>query len=116
MRKWAVQRPPGKITQRQAGLVIACSSRHWGKANDFAFWSLGAPMNDLRVAFAGHNRPEDLGDLAEVSAGLASALDLVGALTQQAVLLTGLADGADRLAAVAWSKAGLGPILSLIHI
>jgi hypothetical protein len=64
-----------------------------------------------QVAFAGHNRPGDLGDPAEVAAGLREATIMLSAAgISQARLLTGLAPGADLLAARAWRAARLGPV------
>lgn len=64
-----------------------------------------------QVAFAGHNRPEDLGDPAHVSAGLDAAFAMLSqAGVDEARLITGLAPGADLLAATAWTAAGLGPV------
>ena len=68
-------------------------------------------MAFLQVAFAGHNRSEDLGDHAEVSAGLSCVFSLLAeAGVGRARLLTGLAPGADQLAARAWRDHGLGPV------
>ncbi len=65
----------------------------------------------IQVAFAGHNRPEDLGDPAQVSARLEAAFALLGqAGVVDARLITGLAPGADLLAVEAWTAAGLGPV------
>ena len=70
-----------------------------------------ARLKFTQVAFAGHNRPEDLGDPADVSAGLEAAFGmLLQAGVQEARLITGLAPGADLLAATAWTAAGLGPV------
>lgn len=64
-----------------------------------------------QVAFAGHNRSEDLGDPALVAAGLQSAVRLLKqAGLGPARLVTGLAPGADLLAANAWKASGLGPV------
>jgi hypothetical protein len=64
-----------------------------------------------QVAFAGHNRSEDLGDPALVAAGLESAVRLLKqAGLSSARLVTGLAAGADVLAANVWKGSGLGPI------
>ncbi len=65
----------------------------------------------IQVAFAGHNRKEDLGDPTEAAAGLEAAFAmLVQAGVHQARLISGLAPGADLLAAAAWKAAGLGPV------
>jgi len=65
----------------------------------------------IQVAFAGHNRPHDLGRHGPVIAGLDAALAMIKeAGVHEARLLTGLADGADELAAAAWRRAGLGPV------
>ena len=59
-----------------------------------------------QIAFAGHNRPGDLGDPARVAAGLESAFTILAqAGVRDARLLTGLAPGADLLAAKAWAAA-----------
>ncbi|MDB5496633.1 MAG: hypothetical protein JWP28_664 [Phenylobacterium sp.] len=64
-----------------------------------------------QVAFAGHNRTEDLGDTIHVSAGLETAFAMLSqAGVSDARLVTGLAPGADLLAAEAWKAAGLGPV------
>ena len=64
-----------------------------------------------QIAFAGHNRPCDIGDQTAAVHGLTAAFALLAAVgVEQGQLLTGLADGADVLAARAWSDAGLGPI------
>jgi len=66
---------------------------------------------NLQVAFAGHNRANDLGHRTHVTNDLDAAFELIR-LTGcgHARLLTGLASGADELAAAAWQRAGLGPI------
>ena len=65
----------------------------------------------LQVAFAGHNRALDLGRRPPVLEGLFAAFNLINAASSgPARLLTGLASGADELAAAAWRQAGLGPI------
>jgi hypothetical protein len=64
-----------------------------------------------QVAFAGHNRSEDLGDTTHVSASLDTAFAMLSqAGVSDARLVTGLAAGADLLAAEAWKGAGLGPV------
>lgn len=76
-------------------------------AGELPPWS--APF--AQVAFAGHNRPGDLGDVAAVRTGLDTAFErLKAAGLVQGRLLTGLAPGADTVAAEAWRAAGLGPI------
>ena len=76
------------------------------------------PIRELgftQVAFAGHNRSEDLGDPAEAAAGLKSAFAMLSqAGVKQARMVSGLARGADLLAAEAWRAAGLGPIHAVI--
>lgn len=65
----------------------------------------------IQVAFAGHNRPDDLGHHDPVIESLDMAMGLIRAAgVSEARLLTGLAEGADVLAARAWRKAGLGPV------
>src|SRR5512144_2433250 len=72
------------------------------------------PLRDLgftQIAFAGHNRSEDLGDPAEAAAGLHSAFAMLArAGVKQARMVSGLAHGADLLAVEAWKAAGLGPV------
>jgi hypothetical protein len=60
-------------------------------------------MDEIRVAFAGDSRPEDLGDISGIDVGLTQAFDLVKGLASQGVLLTGLAAGADQRAANLWT-------------
>ena len=70
-----------------------------------------SPLHFAQVAFAGHNRPEDLGDPAAALVGLRRAFAMLAeAGVSQARLVTGLAPGADLLAARAWRDQGLGPI------
>jgi len=65
----------------------------------------------IQVAFAGHNRREDLGDPAQAWAGLENAFAVLAqAGVGEARLVTGLAAGADLLAAEAWKAAGLGTV------
>ena len=65
----------------------------------------------IQVAFAGHARPRDLGQHEPASRALAAAFALIRAAgVGEARLLTGLASGADQLAAEAWRGEGLGPI------
>jgi hypothetical protein len=69
----------------------------------------------IQVAFAGHNRPGDLGDPAAALAGLAAAFALLRrAGVQDARLLTGVAPGADLLAVEAWQAEGLGPVHAVL--
>lgn len=69
------------------------------------------PLKFTQVAFAGHNRPEDLGDPALALSGLTRACAMLRqAGVTEARLVTGLAPGADQLAAGAWKAAGLGPV------
>lgn len=64
----------------------------------------------IQVAFAGHNRPEDLGDVDFVQAALADSFQrLRYAGVERARLLSGAAPGADLLAVQQWRRAGLGP-------
>jgi len=68
-------------------------------------------FRDAQIAFAGHNRPSDIGDQKAAAAGLSAGFGLIKlAGVEQALLLTGLAGGADVLAAKAWWNAGLGPV------
>jgi hypothetical protein len=65
----------------------------------------------IQIAFAGHNRPEDLGAPALVSAALDAAFGMIrDAGVTEALMLTGLAAGADDLAARAWLASGLGAV------
>ncbi len=65
----------------------------------------------IQVAFAGHNRSSDLGDRDALSTHLDRAFQLLTeAGVTEAKLLTGLAEGADVIAARAWREAGHGPI------
>ncbi|HEY2661532.1 MAG TPA: hypothetical protein VGI79_17570 [Caulobacteraceae bacterium] len=65
----------------------------------------------IQVAFAGHNRPDDLGDTLSLERDLTVAFGLLAAAdVKGARLLTGNAPGADRLAARLWGECGLGPI------
>lgn len=65
----------------------------------------------IQVAFAGHNRPGDLGDVDAVAAGLQAAFEMLAAAgLRQGRLLTGFAPGADPVAAGAWNAAGLGSV------
>lgn len=68
-------------------------------------------LDFAQVAFAGHNRPGDLGDTRAAISGLRAAFRMLRqAGVAQARLLTGLAPGADVLAARAWRETGLGPV------
>ena len=68
-------------------------------------------LDFAQIAFAGHNRPEDLGDEAAISAGLAAAwARLAEAGLKEARLLSGYADGADVIAVETWRSAGLGAV------
>jgi len=65
----------------------------------------------VQVAFAGHNRTTDLGDKAVMAGELKAAFAMLAkAGVTEARLLTGLARGADILAARAWREAGMGPV------
>lgn len=65
----------------------------------------------IQIAFAGHNRPQDLGPHRLVSTALTAAFEMIRAAgVEEALLLTGLAVGADELAAKAWREVGLGEI------
>ena len=69
-------------------------------------------MSELRVAFAGHNRLEDLGELETISQQLAAAFALLGVTT--GVLSTGLAEGADVIAVIAWTSSGSGVVHAVL--
>jgi hypothetical protein len=63
----------------------------------------------IQIAFAGHNRPGDLGDHKPLIRDLDIAFSMLKAAgLTNARLVTGLATGADELAAEAWRKAGMG--------
>jgi hypothetical protein len=65
----------------------------------------------FQVAFAGHNRAADLGDTLALTRALHRVFrGLKDAGMPTARLLSGLAPGADQLAAKAWRRAKLGPI------
>lgn len=65
----------------------------------------------IQVAFAGHNRPEDLGDAEVVRDGIDMALTrLRAAGVGHGRLFCGLAAGADTLAVERWRRTGLGPV------
>jgi hypothetical protein len=65
----------------------------------------------IQVAFAGHNRPEDLGDVDFIQSALADAFQrLRQASIEHARLLCGFAAGADTVAVEQWSRTGLGPV------
>lgn len=65
----------------------------------------------IQLAFAGHNRANDLGHHQPVIDGLDAAIALIGrAGVKRARLLTGLAPGADELTAAAWRRSKLGPV------
>ena len=67
-------------------------------------------FQDVQIAFAGHNRPEDLDDSTAARASLDHALRLLAAAgVTSGRLITGVADGADLLAVAAWNATGLGP-------
>jgi hypothetical protein len=65
----------------------------------------------VQVAFAGHNRASDLGDTEVVASAVSDAFALLTAAgVARARLLTGMAPGADVLAARQWRATGLGPV------
>lgn len=69
----------------------------------------------VQIAFAGHNRAQDLGPRGRISRQLDQALELLRAAgVRSARLLTGLASGADILAAASWREAGLGPVHAVL--
>ena len=69
------------------------------------------PLGFAQIAFAGHNRPEDLGDEARLAAGLDAAWAMLSeAGLSEARLLSGFADGADVIAVETWRRAGLGGV------
>lgn len=73
----------------------------------------GEDVSDMMIqlAFAGHNRANDLGHHQPVIDGLDAAVALLArAGVKRARLLTGLASGADELAAAAWRRGKLGPV------
>lgn len=73
--------------------------------------SLVEKAGQLQIAFAGHVGSSDIGDIDRVAGALATALALLGeAGVTQATLITGLAEGADQLAAKEWRKASMGAV------
>jgi hypothetical protein len=73
--------------------------------------SSSSALDFAQIAFAGHNRPEDLGDTSRISAGLTAAWAMVSeAGLSEARLLSGYADGADVIAVETWRRAGLGEV------
>lgn len=74
--------------------------------------SAGQPaLGFAQIAFAGHNRPEDLGDTAQIAAGLAAAWRMLrSAGVRDARLLSGFAKGADVIAVETWRRAELGEV------
>jgi hypothetical protein len=65
----------------------------------------------IQVAFAGHNRPEDLGDVDFIQSAMADAFQrLRQARVERARLLCGFAPGADTVAVEQWRGTGLGPV------
>lgn len=69
----------------------------------------------LQIAFAGHARPADLGDGVAIERKLADMLKrLRQAGLKNARLLTGLAAGADKIAAGLWRQAGMGPVHAVL--
>ena len=72
-------------------------------------------QHSVQIAFAGHNRAEDLGDPESIFSQLSDTFTLLRtAGVSEARLLTGLASGSDELAAAAWRQAGLGPIHAVL--
>lgn len=72
---------------------------------------VSAPQGFLQIAFAGHNRASDLGDPEAAEAAVADTFARLSAAgVVRARLLTGMAPGADVLAARQWRRAGLGPV------
>lgn len=68
-------------------------------------------FKDVQIAFAGHNRPEDIDNLDAARASLDNAFQrLKAAGLVNGTLITGVADGADLLAVASWDAADLGPI------
>lgn len=71
----------------------------------------GAARRTVNVAFAGHIRESDLVDTSLCAARIEDALRLLRqAGITRARLLVGAAQGADALAAQAWTAADLGPV------
>ena len=69
----------------------------------------------LQIAFAGHARPGDLGDGADIERKLAEVLKrLRQAGLKNARLLTGLAVGPDKIAAELWRRSGMGPVHAVL--
>jgi len=69
----------------------------------------------LQVAFAGHRRPGDMGaaDALEQKLSRVCAI-LKAAGLRRGRLLTGLADGADEIAARVWRNQAMGPIHAIL--
>ena len=64
-----------------------------------------------QIAFAGHSRPEDLADPAQIATRLHEVWTVLQAAgLQRARLLCGYADGSDQIAVSTWRETGLGPI------
>jgi hypothetical protein len=71
----------------------------------------GAHLEFVQIAFAGHNRADELGDPEAAARGVEAAFRMLAeAGIREGRLLTGLAPGADMLAARAWRAADLGPV------
>jgi hypothetical protein len=70
-----------------------------------------ARLGFIQVAFAGHNRTEDLGDPADVLSSINEAMQMLAqAGVEDARMISGHAIGADGLAIQAWQAAGFGPV------
>lgn len=69
----------------------------------------------LQVAFAGHRRAGDMGDADALEQKLARICAMLKAAgSRRARLLTGLADGADEIAAKVWRDEAMGPIHAIL--
>ena len=96
-------------------LEIAASERVEGSPATSTAADATPRLAFIQIAFAGHNRADDLGDPAAVAAGLRQAWTLLSeAGVRQARLLTGHASGADKLAIETWREAGLGPVQAVL--
>ncbi|MGE5502617.1 MAG: DUF4231 domain-containing protein [Ignavibacteriales bacterium] len=71
---------------------------------------MAGALPTIQVAFAGHNRPNDLRGRRALSRDLAAAFAMLKAAgVDSARLVSGFASGADELALAVWKDAGLGP-------
>ena len=96
-------------------LEIAAPERADGGADALLVAGAGPPLAFIQIAFAGHNREDDLGDPDAVAAGLRRAWTMLSqGGVRQARLLTGHAGGADKLAVETWRGVDLGPVQAVL--